>query len=448
MEKFAKDRQVASAEREVLSKSSRIRFFDVVVDHGQGATITDIEGNQYIDLVASASTANVGHANPHVVDAVCKQAAKLIQYTPAYFANSQAARLAPRLAKLAPMSGPTEVVWGNSGAEANEAMLKFARGYTGRQYVVTYMGDCHGSSYGAASLSSISLNLTKKIGPMVPGIVKVPYPMPWDRLPNENDHDFVEQMFAQFELPFKTYLPADETAMVLLEPIQGDAGIVKPPVEYLKKVHHFCRQHGILFAIDEINQGLGRSGKWWSIQHFGIEPDLMAVGKSLANGLSLSAVVGRREIMESLGAPAHVFTTAGNPITTAAANATLDVIEQEHLPERSARLGQVAAKFFAEEQKKYDFIKTFRMYGLNGAVEIVDPATGKPDNERLMKILYRALQKGVILIALGANMIRFQPPLIIPEEQLQEAFAILDDVFHECAQNKLTLPANISELGW
>lgn len=442
------NRTVASHERQVLSKANRIRFFDIVVDHGSGATITDIEGHRYIDLVASASTANVGHAHPHVVKAVQEQAARLIQTTPAYFANSQEARLAPRLAKLAPMSGPVEVAWGNSGAEANEAIMKFSRAYTGRQYIVTFMGNCHGSSIGATSLSSISLQLTRKVGPLVPGIIKVPFPHPGERRDDESEDQFVDRMFAEFLLPFQTYLPADETAAVLMEPIQGDAGMVKPPLKYVQRVAAFCHQHGIVLATDEINQGLGRSGKWWSIQHFGVEPDLMAVGKSLANGLSLSAVVGRKAIMESLAAPANVYTTAGNPVSAAAANATLDVLEQEHLPERSAQLGPVAAQFFKEEQSKYDFIGHFRMYGLNGAIEIIDPATGQPDGATMMKILFEALQEGVLLIALGQNMIRFQPPLVISEDLLNEAFTILDHVFAKCARGQIQLPANVADLGW
>lgn len=439
---------VAEHERQVLSKANRIRFFDIVIDHGSGATITDIEGHRYIDLVASASTANVGHSHPHVVAAVQRQAARLIQTTPAYFANVQEARLAPRLARLAPISGPVEVVWGNSGAEANEAIIKFSRAYTGRPYIVTFMGECHGSSIGATSLSSISLQLTKKVGPLVPDIIKVPYPHPRNRLQGENEDQFVQRMFDQFLLPFKTYLPTDETAAVLIEPIQGDAGMLKPPLKYIQMVADFCHQHGIVLAIDEINQGLGRSGKWWSIQHFGVEPDLMAVGKSLANGLSLSALVGRREILESLDAPANIYTTAGNPVSTAAANATLDVLEQEHLPERSARLGKLAASFFHQEEKKYAFIGCFRMYGLNGAIEIIDPVTGQPDGDRMMKILFAALQQGILLIALGQNMIRFQPPLVISEELLNEAFDILDHVFAQCAQNQIKLPLDWSDLGW
>ena len=288
------NRQILAREQAAFSTAARIKYYDIVIDHGHGAIITDVEGNDYIDLLASASSTNTGHAHPRIVKAIQDQAAKIIQYTPAYFANSQAARLAPRLAALAPMSGPVEVAWGNSGSDANDAIIKFARAYTGRQYMVSFTGAYHGSTYGSMTLSSVTLNMSRKMGPLLPDVVKVPFPSPWDRLPDESEDQFVDRMFAAFKQPFETYLPAEETAAILIEPIQGDGGIVKTPTAYLRRVYDFAKEHGILFAIDEVNQGMGRTGKWWSIQNFpGIEPDLMSVGKSLASGMPLSAIIGR-----------------------------------------------------------------------------------------------------------------------------------------------------------
>lgn len=443
------NRQILAREQAAFSTAARIKYYDIVIDHGHGAIITDVEGNDYIDLLASASSTNTGHAHPRIVKAIQDQAAKIIQYTPAYFANSQAARLAPRLAALAPMSGPVEVAWGNSGSDANDAIIKFARAYTGRQYMVSFTGAYHGSTYGSMTLSSVTLNMSRKMGPLLPDVVKVPFPSPWDRLPDESEDQFVDRMFAAFKQPFETYLPAEETAAILIEPIQGDGGIVKTPPAYLQRVYDFAKEHGILFAIDEVNQGMGRTGKWWSIQNFpGIEPDLMSVGKSLASGMPLSAIIGRKEIMESLGSAANVYTTAGNPVTTAAANATLDVIEDEHLLERSTRLGKKAAAFFKEEQAKYDFIGDVRMYGLDGGIDIIDPATGKGDVEATTKLMYRIFELGAIIISLRGSILRFQPPLVITEEQLDQAFAIIDQACAELAAGKLSLPDNAAELGW
>ncbi|MBB1079033.1 aspartate aminotransferase family protein [Limosilactobacillus sp. STM2_1] len=442
------NKEVLTKEKTAFATAARIKYYDIVLDHGHGAIVTDIEGNDYIDLLASASSTNTGHAHPRIVEAIQQQAAKMIQYTPAYFANSQAARLAPRLAELAPMNGPVEVVWGNSGSDANDAIIKFARAYTGRQYIVSFTGAYHGSTYGSMTLSGVSLNMTRKMGPMLPGVIKVPFPSPWERFVGENEEDFVDRMFKQFMLPFETYLPADEVAAIIIEPIQGDGGIIKTPTSYMRKVYDFAKRNGILFAVDEVNQGMGRTGKWWSIQHFNLEPDLMSVGKSLASGLPLSAMVGRKEIMESLGAPANVYTTAGNPVTTAAANATLDVIQDEHLLERSRQLGEKAAEFFKQEKKKYSFIGDVRMYGLDGGIDIVDPVTGEDDSEATTKLMYRIFELGAIIISLRGSILRFQPPLVITEEELDRAFAMIDQAFAELAAGKLTAPTNAAELGW
>lgn len=443
------NRQILEKEQAAFATAARIKYYDIVIDHGHGAIITDVEGNDYIDLLASASSTNTGHAHPKVVKAIQDQATKIIQYTPAYFANSQAARLAPRLAALAPMSGPVEVAWGNSGSDANDAIIKFARAYTGRSYMVSFTGAYHGSTFGSITLSSVTLNMSRKMGPLLPGVVKVPFPSPWDRLPAESEGQFVDRMFAAFKQPFETYLPAEETAAILIEPIQGDGGIVKTPPAFMQKIYDFAKEHGILFAIDEVNQGMGRTGKWWSIQNFpGIEPDLMSVGKSLASGMPLSAIVGRKEIMESLGSAANVYTTAGNPVTTAAANATLDVIKDEHLLERSTRLGKKTSDFFNQEKAKYDFIGDVRMYGLDGGIDIVDPATGKGDVVATTKLMYRIFELGAIIISLRGSILRFQPPLVITDDQLDQAFGMIDQAFSELAAGKLDLPSNADELGW
>ncbi|MDO5883108.1 aspartate aminotransferase family protein [Ligilactobacillus animalis] len=445
---MAKNDELLHQEARSLASQSRIKYFDLVIAQGNGALLTDADGKEYIDLLASASSTNTGHCHPSVVQAIIQQTQKLIQYTPAYFANQIAAQLSTRLTKLAPMSGPVKLAWGNSGSDANDAIIKFARAYTGRQYIVTFTGAYHGSTYGSLTASGVSLNMTRKLGPLLPGIIKVPYPDPWQKASQETEEQFVERMFAAFKLPFETYLPPDEVACILIEPIQGDGGIIKAPTKYLQKVYEFAHEHGILFAVDEVNQGMGRTGKWWSIQHFELEPDLISVGKSLASGLPLSAVIGRAEIMEALDAPAHIFTTAGNPLTAAAALATIEIIEKEELLRRSTELGRPAATFFQQAQAKYDFIGDVRMYGLNGGIDIVDPKTKQPSTEIATKIIHRAFELGVIMISLRGNILRFQPPLVITTAQLEQAFAILEQVFSEEAAGKLQLPKNAAELGW
>ncbi|GLB47610.1 aspartate aminotransferase family protein [Philodulcilactobacillus myokoensis] len=444
-----KNKEMLKNEGDHFSKASRIKYFDIVIKEGHGAILTDEDNHQYIDLLSSASSTNTGHAHPHVVKAIQDQATKLIQYTPAYFATEPEAKLAPRLAKLAPMEGPVEVAWGNSGSDANDAIIKFARAYTGRQYIVSFTGAYHGSTYGSISVSGVSLNMTRKIGPLLPGVVKVPYPSSWYRHKGESEDEFSDRMFEAFKLPFETYLPADETALIMVEPIQGDGGFCKAPERYLNHVYKFAKDHGILFAVDEINQGMGRTGKMWSIQRFPkIQPDLVAVGKSVASGLPLSVVLGRKKIMESLNAPGNVYTTAGNPVTTAAANATLDVIENEHLVERSKRLGKVAENKFKQFEQKFDFIGDVRLYGLNGGIDIVDPKTGKPDSKNATRLIYRIFQLGALMITVRGNILRFQPPLVIKEEELDQAFNIIEQAMQELKDGKIKSPANLDQIGW
>ncbi|WP_057896408.1 aspartate aminotransferase family protein [Liquorilactobacillus oeni] len=450
MRNLEKATGLIAQEDQYYARSARIKYFDLVVDHAQAATLVDVDGNRYIDLLASASATNVGHSDERVVKAITQQAQKLIHYTPAYFHHTPGIELARKLAKLAPGPSTKMVTFGNSGSDANDAIIKFARAYTGRQNIVSYMGSYHGSTYGSETLSGVSLNMVRKIGPLLPGVVHVPYPDLYRKYPGESEHEVAVRYFEDFKRPFSSFLPADETACVLLEAIQGDGGIVKAPEEYLQLVYEFCHEHGILFAVDEVNQGLGRSGKWWSIQHFkGIEPDLMSVGKSLASGLPLSAVVGKKAVMESLDAPAHCFTTAGNPVCCAAALATLKIIEDDQLVERSASMGEYVKQRFLDMQKSHPVIGDVRIWGLNGGIELVkDQKTKEPDNEAATKVIYYAFAHGVVLITLSGNILRFQPPLVIPREQLDKALSVLDDAFTAVEQGTVALPADNGKIGW
>ncbi|MHA8110356.1 aspartate aminotransferase family protein [Lactobacillaceae bacterium Melli_B4] len=436
-------------EKKYYAKGSRIKYFDIVIKSGKGAILTDADGNQYIDLLSSASATNTGHSHPKVVKAIQDQAAQLIQYTPAYFATEPETKLAKRLAELAPMDGPVKVAWGNSGSDANDAIIKYARAYTGRQYVVSFTGAYHGSTYGSISTSGVSLNMTRKIGPLLPGVVKVPFPSPWYKRDGETENQFIDRMFDAFKLPFETYLPADETAVIQIEAIQGDGGFAKAPERYLNQVYQFAKDHGILFAVDEVNQGLGRTGKMWSIQNFpDIQPDLITVGKSIASGLPLSAVVGRKAIIDSLDSPGNVYTTAGNPVTAASALATLDVIEEEQLVQRSHDLGAYAKEFFQKLAAKFNFIGDVRLYGLNGGIDIVDPKTGKADGKAATKLIYRIFELGALMITVRGNILRFQPPLVIEKDDLTRALQIIEQAMQELNDGTMKLDADLDGIGW
>ncbi|MFT8767563.1 MAG: aspartate aminotransferase family protein [Lentilactobacillus hilgardii] len=450
MSNLEKASRLIDEENNYYARSARINYYNLVIDHAHGATLVDVDGNKYIDLLASASAINVGHTNERVVKAISDQAQKLIHYTPAYFHHVPGIELSKRLAEIAPGNSPKMVSFGNSGSDANDAIIKFSRAYTGRQYIVSYMGSYHGSTYGSQTLSGTSLNMTRKIGPMLPGVVHVPYPDLYRRYKGESEHDVAMRYFDSFKAPFESFLPADETACVLIEPIQGDGGIVKAPEEYMQLVYKFCHDNGILFAIDEVNQGLGRTGKMWGIQQYkNIEPDLMSVGKSLASGMPLSAVIGKKDVMQSLDAPAHLFTTSGNPVCSAASLATLDVIKDDHLVEKSAKDGEYAKQRFLDMQKRHPMIGDVRMWGLNGGIELVkDPETKEPDNDAATKVIYYAFAHGVVIITLAGNILRFQPPLVIPRAHLDQALQVLDDAFTAVESGNVTVPKNTGKIGW
>ena len=402
--------------------AGQIRYFDICLDSAKGAILKDVDGNEYIDLLATASAMNLGHSHPKVLDAMQEQMQILLHYTPSYFYNPKVEELAQRLIDLTPGNFDKKVVFGNSGSDANDGVMKFSRAYTGRKTVVSFVGAYHGNTYGSMTLSAVSLNMRRKVNPLISGVEYMPFPNTYDKRDDESEEDFIDRYWQYFENALSTYLPADEIAAVIIEPIQGDGGILKVPQGYMDRLYKFTRDHNIVFAVDEVNQGLGRSGKMWSIEHFGIAPDLLTTAKSLASGMPLSALVGRKEIMDSLEAPAHVFTTAGNPVCCAASLASFDVIEEENLVEKSRVDGEYAKERFKKMQEKYPIIGDVRMYGLNGGIDLVkDRQSKEADSESASKLITYLMQNGVLMITLKGNVLRFQPPLVITRQELDKA---------------------------
>lgn len=441
--------QLVAKNRHNIAKTQLVPYFNLVVKSARGSIVTDVEGKRYIDLLATDSAMNVGHNHPRVITAMKKQIDEFISYDTGYFTNPTTIRLGERLAKLAPNPGHNKVAFGTSGSDATEAMIKFARAYTHRQYIVSFEGAYHGTTYGALSMSACNVDMARGIGPMLPGIVHVPFPNTYHCRPGETEHETAQRAFADFKRPFAEFLPSEETAAVILEPIQGDAGIIVPPREYMEAVDRFCHRHGILIGVDEVNQGLGRTGKLWSYQHFGLHPDLIATAKSLASGLPLSAVIGSATIMDAPGTSAYCFTGGGNPVNAAAALATLDVLHDEHLIEKSAVDGEYAKEKFIQLAQKHPCIGDVHMLGLNGGIEIVkNRQTKERDSLTAAKIIYHAFQKGLIMAKLGGNVLRFQPPLTISRNLIDEALLILDQVIKDVEENQVELPDELRHDGW
>ena len=445
---YEKSKEMVEKADNVYASAGQIRYFDLCLDSAKGAILKDLDGNEYIDLLATASAMNVGHSHPKVLAAMREQMEKLLHYTPAYFYNPRVEELARRLIESTPGDFEKRVIFGNSGSDSNDAMIKFSRAYTGRQTIVSFTGAYHGSTYGSMTLSAVSLNMRRKMTPLVSGVEYMPFPNSYDRREDESEEDFVNRYWSYFEDALNTYLPADEIAGIIIEPIQGDGGFLKAPKGYMDRLYQFTRENNIVFAVDEINQGLARSGEMWSIEHFGIEPDILTTAKSLASGMPLSAIVGRKEIMNSLEAPANVYTTAGNPVCCAAALASFDVIEEENLVEKSKKDGQYVRERFEKMQEEYPVIGDVRIYGLNGGIELVkDRKTKEADSVSASKLITYLKDNGVLMITVKGNVLRFQPPLVITREEIDKALDTIEKGFSELEKGNLKLDDD-KKIGW
>lgn len=418
---------IVAQDDEVVGAACRVPYYPLVVKCGRGAIIEDADGNEYIDMLSSAAATNVGHSHPKVVDAIIEQAREVIHYTPVYTYHEPLVKLAKGLTEITPGNFKKKVVFGLTGSDSNDGMIKLARAYTGRSKIISFIGAYHGSTYGSISLSAISLNMRRKIGPLVPDIYHINYPHCYRCKFGKKEESCNLECLQDFEDKFKSYLPPEEVAAVIMEPIQGDAGLIVPPQKYVKKLYDLCKKHRILFAVDEVQQGFGRTGKWFGIENFGIEPDIIVMGKSIASGMPISAIVARAEIMDAVGPPAHTFTTMANPICCKAALATINVIKEEKLLEHSKNLGEYTKECFNKMKDKYSLIGDVRGIGMNIGVDLVkDRDTKERAQEAAAKICYRCWEKGVLLTFFANNVLRVQPPLVITKEQIDKALDVIE----------------------
>ena len=412
-----------------IAVTQQIAYAPIAFESGCGALLFDHDGKKYIDFLSSACSANLGHGNKEIAEAVKEQMDKITQYTFAYFNTLPPILLAEKLAKLAPGKDDKKVLFSATGSAGIDSAIKLARAYTGRTKVISMIGAYHGSTYGSISLSALSLNMRKNIGPLLPEMYHFKYPdknTPW------------KDCIADMELAFSTYLPADEVAAIFIEPIAGDQGLIIPPTEWVQALRDICDKHGILLVSDEIQLGLCRTGKWFCIENYGVEADLYVMGKSVGGGLPLGAVVGRTEIMDSLEAPAHLFTLAGNATVCAAALKNIEILERMNANKVSVEKGKYLTDKFEQLKKKYNFIGEIRPMGLSMGVDIIDPETGEKNPNATAKICYEAFKRGLVLIFLNKSTLRVQPPLVIEYEQMDEDIEILDSVMKDYSEGKIS----------
>src|ERR1700723_4126698 len=351
---------------------SYTRSYPLVAKRGRGNVVEDVDGNEFFDFSAGIAVTSPGHCHPAVIAAIQKQAAELIHMSGTDFYYESMVTLADRLSKIAPMPGPHRVYYGNSGAEAIECALKLARYHTKRQNIIAFFGAFHGRTMGALSLTASKPQQRRRFGPLVPGVTHIPYPDLYrGRKDATQDPDAFSLSCARFieEKLFKTTLAPEEVAAIFVEPVQGEGGYVVAPTIFMRELRRICDRHGILLVLDEVQSGIGRTGKWWAVEHTGVEPDMVCMAKGIASGMPLGITMTRSEVMDWVPG-SHASTFGGNPVAVAAALATLDVLEKENLLENSASVGAHIMKRMADWPKKLKLVGDVRGRGLMIGVDI------------------------------------------------------------------------------
>ncbi len=414
-----RSQEILERKRTVVAEPLSI-FLPVAIERGEGSTLTDVDGNTFIDFTGGVGCLNVGHAHPRVVEAVREQAGKFFHTDFTIVPYEVYVTLAERLIAAAPFSGPAKAAFFNAGTEAIENAVKFARAYTKRPAVIAFEGGFHGRTLLAMSMTSKTHPYKAGLGPFAPEVYRLPFAQDY-RGPS------APEALAALERALVTTVAAESVAAIVIEPVQGEGGFVVAPQEFLEGVRRICDDNGVVLVIDEVQTGLGRTGKMFAIEHYGIEPDLMTVAKSIAAGLPLSGVIGKAEIMDAPDDSAIGGTYVGNPIAQAAALAVLDVFEEEGLVERAVQLGDTMRTRMEAWQERWDAIGDVRGLGAMLAIELVhDRGTKDPAPELATAIVEAAADRGLLLLKSGiySNCIRVLAPLVLTEAELDEALGV------------------------
>jgi 4-aminobutyrate aminotransferase len=421
-------RRVVEGDQKYISPSYT-RSYPMVAKRGRGVVVEDQDGNEFFDFSAGIAVVSTGHCHPEVVAAIQRQAAELIHMSGTDFYYEAMVTLAERLSKIAPMPGPHKIYYGNSGAEAVETALKLSRYHTKRQNIVAFYGAFHGRTMGALSLTASKPQQRRRFAPLVPGVTHVPYPDVYRGIQGAQDPQAYALACARFieDRLFKTKLPPEEVAAIFVEPIQGEGGYVIAPTTFMQELRRICDRHGILLVVDEVQSGIGRTGKWWAVEHTGVQPDIVCIAKGIASGMPLGVVISRAEIMDWVPG-SHASTFGGNPVCIAAALATLDVIEKEGLLRNAAEVGNHILKRIADWPGSHGLVGDVRGRGLMIGVEIVkDKHTkeyGSPERDHIVEL---AFQHGILFLGCGPSTIRIAPPLIVNKEEADVALDVLEE---------------------
>ena len=423
-----KARAVVEADDRWISPSYT-RSYPLVAKRGRGTRVEDVDGNEFLDFAAGIAVTSTGHCHPEVVKAIQQQAGELIHMSGTDFYYEGMVTLAERLSAVAPMPGPHRFYYGNSGAEAVECALKLARYHTGRQNVIAFFGAFHGRTMGALSLTASKPQQKRRFAPLVPGVTHVRYPYAYRGCsggPQEEEAFALGCARYIEEKLFKTILPPEEVAAIFVEPIQGEGGYVVAPTVFMQELRRICDRHGILLVADEVQSGAGRTGKWWAIEHTGVEPDIVCMAKGIASGMPLGICMTRAEIMDWKPG-SHASTFGGNPVAIAAALATMDVLEREGIA-NAAKLGEAALKRLKGWTKTHPVVGDVRGRGLMIGIEIVkDQQTREVAPQLRDRIVDLAFERGLLMLGCGETSLRLAPPLVVKQGEIDVALDILEE---------------------
>jgi 4-aminobutyrate aminotransferase len=427
-------RAILERDRAVVSPSYP-RSVPFVMARGEGAVVEDVDGNRYLDFAAGIAVATTGHSHPDVVRAITEQAAKFLHISTDYYHEPQVA-LGEMLAEMAPIGGRARTFFSNSGTEAVEAAIKLARYHTKRFNIIAFLGSFHGRTLGSLAMTSSRTVQRSGFGPMAPGVFHAPYANPY-RCPSgaTDAESCTRESLAYIEQQILTHLVSpDEVAAIVVEPIQGEGGYIVPPPAFLQGLAGIAAQHGMLFVVDEVQSGIGRTGKMFAIEHAEVQPDIIIAAKGIASGLPMGVTIARADVMDwPVGAHSNTF--GGNPVACAAALATLALVRDD-LMENAATVGQFLRTALDELAQRHSLIGDVRGQGLMIGVELV---RNRHTKERAISerdaVVTAAFQRGLLVLPAGQNTIRLSPPLIITRDQAQTAVSILDDTLAEISNS-------------
>jgi 4-aminobutyrate aminotransferase len=421
------------ARDERVTSPSYTRVYPLVVARGEGAVIEDVDGNRFLDFNAGIAVCSTGHCHPRVVEAIHRQSSNLLHMSGTDFYYHSQFELAEKLTQITPGKFPKKVFFTNSGTEAVEAAFKLARYHTKRQQAIAFLGSFHGRTMGAVSLTASKVTQRQGFGPLIPGVTHIGYGDCRNCPVNLIYGSCGIECVATIEKTlFKRLMAPEEVAAIFVEPIQGEGGYIVPPPEFHRDLKAISEKHGILFVADEVQSGMGRTGRMCAIEHWGVEPDIICFAKGIASGLPLGAIVARADVMD-WPPGAHASTFGGNPVACAAALTTIALLE-ESLMENAARLGEFLMARLKAMQARQPVISDVRGKGLMIGIELVKPSDRSPAPDAAEQLVQTCFQKGLLLLRCGASSVRLCPPLVITKEQAEIALSIIDETLTEMAK--------------